>query len=55
MHQSRKEQSIERAVRGLLHPDRREASAMNELESSMEAAEEWTSVDLRTGNVKRVR
>ncbi|MCA0755236.1 hypothetical protein KP806_09255 [Paenibacillus sp. N4] len=41
MHQSRKEQGLERASRSLLHPDRREARVMAELEEDMEAAEEW--------------
>ncbi|WP_175598110.1 hypothetical protein [Paenibacillus luteus] len=41
MHQSRKEQGIERASRRLLHPDRREAKVFAELEEDMEAAEEW--------------
>ncbi|CAM4132017.1 hypothetical protein L1N85_02315 [Paenibacillus alkaliterrae] len=41
MHQSRKEQSMERFSRSLLHPDRREARVMEELEEDMEAAEEW--------------
>lgn len=41
MHQSRKEQGIERASRRLLHADRREARVMSELEEDIEAAEEW--------------
>lgn len=41
MHQSRKEQGMERAMKRLLHPDRREARAMAELEEDVEAAEEW--------------
>jgi hypothetical protein len=41
MHQSRKEQGIERISRRLLHPDRREAKVMAELEDDIEAAEEW--------------
>lgn len=42
MHQSRKEQGMERASRSLLHPDRREAKIFAELEDDIEAAEEWT-------------
>lgn len=41
MHQSRKEQGIERASRRLLHMDRREAKVFAELEDDIEAAEEW--------------
>ncbi|MFC4776504.1 hypothetical protein ACFO9Q_06920 [Paenibacillus sp. GCM10023252] len=41
MHQSRKEQGIERAGRSMLTFDRREAAVMAHLESSIEAAEEW--------------
>ncbi|WP_171056144.1 hypothetical protein [Paenibacillus sinopodophylli] len=41
MHQSRKEQGIERVSRRLLHPDRREAKIFAELEDDVEAAEEW--------------
>ncbi|WP_424768788.1 hypothetical protein [Paenibacillus sp. sgz302251] len=41
MHQSRKEQSIERVSRRLLHPDRREARIMAGLEENIEAAEGW--------------
>ncbi|WP_169507537.1 hypothetical protein [Paenibacillus harenae] len=41
MHQSRKEQSIERASRILLHPDRREAGLLSAMEDNIEAAEEW--------------
>ncbi|WP_162839327.1 hypothetical protein [Bacillus sp. FJAT-28004] len=41
MHQSRKEQGMERSSRRLLHSDRREAKIFAELEEDMEAAEEW--------------
>lgn len=41
MHQSRKEQSFERASRRLLHADRREAELFASLESDMESSEEW--------------
>lgn len=41
MHQSRKEQSMERASRRLLQPDRREAKIMAKQEEDIEAAEEW--------------
>ncbi|WP_162848541.1 hypothetical protein [Paenibacillus nanensis] len=41
MHQSRKEQGVERITRMLLNPDRREARAIAELAADMEAGEEW--------------
>ncbi|WP_168121651.1 hypothetical protein [Paenibacillus sp. HB172176] len=41
MHQSRKEQGMERISRGLLQPDLREAGVFAELETDIEAAEEW--------------
>ena len=41
MHQSRKEQGMERVSRGLLRPELREARIMAELETDIEAAEEW--------------
>ena len=41
MHQSRKEQGMERTSRRLLHPDRLEARIMAEWEADIEAAEEW--------------
>lgn len=41
MHQSRKEQGMERGAKRLLNPDRREARMLAELETDMEAAEEW--------------
>ncbi|GGD54885.1 hypothetical protein [Paenibacillus nasutitermitis] len=43
MHQSRKEQGIERTSRSLLHPDRREALIFSELEADTETAAEWMS------------
>lgn len=42
MHQSRKEQGVERSSRKLLHPDRREALLFTEFEEDAEAAGEWT-------------
>lgn len=41
MHQSRKEQGMERTARRLLHSDRRESLIWSELEEDIEAAEEW--------------
>jgi hypothetical protein len=41
MHQSRKEQGVERASRRLLHTDRREAIVMSRLEEQVETAEEF--------------
>ncbi|WP_173275659.1 hypothetical protein [Paenibacillus sp. NEAU-GSW1] len=41
MHQSRKEQGMERTARRLIHADRREALIWSELEGDIEAAEEW--------------
>jgi|GEM_PF-917324 len=41
MHQSRKEQSIQRASRRLLSTDRKEAMLLDEWEDDMEAASEW--------------
>ncbi|MFB9327210.1 hypothetical protein ACFFSY_14880 [Paenibacillus aurantiacus] len=41
MHQSRKEQGVERSSRRLLQPDRREALIFSELEEDIEAASEW--------------
>ncbi|MBD3917800.1 hypothetical protein H8B09_03475 [Paenibacillus sp. PR3] len=41
MHQSRKEQSVERANRRLLFTDRKEAMLLDEWEDDMEAAAEW--------------
>lgn len=41
MHQSRKEQGLERTAKKLLNPDRREARMMAELDTDIEAAEEW--------------
>jgi hypothetical protein len=41
VHQSRKEQGLERTSRRLLHPDRREAMIFSELEEDIEAAAEW--------------
>ncbi|MBD2870413.1 hypothetical protein [Paenibacillus arenilitoris] len=43
MRQSRKEQSIERGARSLLHLGPREAAAMSCLEGDVEAAEEWAA------------
>ena len=43
MHQSRKEQGVERAARRLLHTDRREALIFSELDEDMEAAVEWAA------------
>ncbi|WP_165822385.1 hypothetical protein [Paenibacillus montanisoli] len=40
MHQSRKEQGVERISRRLLHADRREALIFAELEEQIEAAAE---------------
>lgn len=40
MHQSRKEQGVERAARRLLHSDRRESLIWTGLEENIEAAEE---------------
>ncbi|BBH19296.1 hypothetical protein Back11_06410 [Paenibacillus baekrokdamisoli] len=42
MHQSRKEQGIERSSRKLLNPDRREAQLFAQLEEDIEAASEFT-------------
>ncbi|QYR23419.1 hypothetical protein KZ483_11155 [Paenibacillus sp. sptzw28] len=41
MHQSRKEQGMERSSRRLLNPDRREALIFSELEEDIETAAEW--------------
>ncbi|MBB3109939.1 hypothetical protein FHS18_002002 [Paenibacillus phyllosphaerae] len=41
MHQSRKEQGLERSSRRLLQPDRREAMIFADLEEDIEAAAEW--------------
>ena len=41
MHQSRKEQGLERSSRRLLSPDRREAIIFSQLEEDIEAAAEW--------------
>ncbi|GFN33589.1 hypothetical protein [Paenibacillus xylaniclasticus] len=41
MHQSRKEQSIQRASNRLLSADRKEAMLLDEWEDEMEAAAEW--------------
>ncbi|GKU75682.1 hypothetical protein [Paenibacillus sp. L3-i20] len=41
MHQSRKEQGLERSSNILLNPDRREARIIAEIDTNMEAAEEW--------------
>ncbi|CAH1204340.1 hypothetical protein PAECIP111893_02227 [Paenibacillus plantiphilus] len=43
MHQSRKEQGVERSSRRLLHPDRREAILFSEFEEDIEAAAEWAA------------
>ncbi|MBW7476257.1 hypothetical protein K0T92_16050 [Paenibacillus oenotherae] len=43
MHQSRKEQGVERSTRRLLHPDRREALLFSEFEEDIEAAAEWAA------------
>ncbi|MBH5317117.1 hypothetical protein I6N90_04750 [Paenibacillus sp. GSMTC-2017] len=41
MHQSRKEQGLERSAKILLNPDLREARLIAEIDSNMEVAEEW--------------
>ncbi|WP_165861128.1 hypothetical protein [Paenibacillus paeoniae] len=41
MHQSRKEQGVERMASALINPDLREARITAELTTDMEAAEEW--------------
>lgn len=41
MHQSRKEQGMERSSRRLLHSDRREALLMSRLEEQVETSEEF--------------
>lgn len=41
MHQSRKEQGMERIANTLINPDLREARIAAELDADMEAAEEW--------------
>ncbi|EFM09343.1 conserved hypothetical protein [Paenibacillus curdlanolyticus YK9] len=41
MHQSRKEQSIERASRRLLLTDRKEAMMLDEFDDEVEVAAEW--------------
>ncbi|MFC5650128.1 hypothetical protein ACFPYJ_13540 [Paenibacillus solisilvae] len=42
MHQSRKEQGVERSSRRLMSPDRREAVIFSQLEEDIEAAAEWS-------------
>ncbi|MFX3634863.1 MAG: hypothetical protein ACE3L7_31630 [Candidatus Pristimantibacillus sp.] len=41
MHQSRKEQGVERTARRLLHSERRESLIWAGLEENIEAADEW--------------
>ncbi|MBP3961366.1 hypothetical protein [Paenibacillus lignilyticus] len=41
MHQSRKEQSVERISRRLLHADRREALIFAEMEENIEASADF--------------
>ncbi|MDQ6418590.1 hypothetical protein RB620_03980 [Paenibacillus sp. LHD-117] len=41
MHQSRKEQGLERTTRQLMLPDLREARIMAELEADIAATEQW--------------
>ncbi|WP_274650039.1 hypothetical protein [Paenibacillus humicola] len=43
MHQSRKEQGLERTSRRMLHADRREALVFSELEDDIEAAADWAA------------
>ncbi|MGG4146973.1 hypothetical protein ABEW34_28065 [Paenibacillus algorifonticola] len=49
MHQSRKEQGLERISRKLLHADRHEAIRLSQLEEDMEAAEEWAGFPSAAG------
>lgn len=49
MHQSRKEQSIERTASALMNPDLREVRIAAELGTDMEAAEEWEGKPVHTG------
>ncbi|MFF2480507.1 hypothetical protein [Paenibacillus sp. NPDC058071] len=55
MHQSRKEQGMERTTRRLLHADRREALVWSELEGDIEAAEELTAGPNGMRDVSRTR
>ncbi|GGG83638.1 hypothetical protein [Paenibacillus radicis (ex Gao et al. 2016)] len=48
MHQSRKEQGMERTARRLIHADRREALIWSQLEGDIEAAEEWAVTPMGT-------
>jgi len=45
MHQSRKEQGIERSTRKLLQPERREALLLAVLEEGIEDGTEWSSFE----------
>lgn len=53
MHQSRKEQGLERSSRKLLHPDRGEARVMAELDADIEAAEEWAGFPRHPRRIER--
>ncbi|MFF2887107.1 hypothetical protein [Paenibacillus sp. NPDC057967] len=49
MHQSRKEQAMERIASALINPDLREVRIAAELDADMEAAEEWEGRPLHAG------
>lgn len=55
MHQSRKEQGLERISRKLLHADRHEAIRLSQLEEDMEAAEEWAGFPATAGKRSDIR
>ncbi|MFD0588257.1 hypothetical protein ACFQZE_09610 [Paenibacillus sp. GCM10027627] len=55
MHQSRKEQGVERGIKRLLVPDLREARIIAALETGLEAAEEWEGKPQHAGRTGSLR